>query len=303
MNRRVVVVDDDPVALRMLEDALRGGGFEVIRAYRAEDALRKVKCHKPDIVLTDLEMPGVNGVDLIAMIRADPEIQDTPILAVSGFTWEPIAQAAAQYGSDGQIAKPFTRQQVLEKIEECLAGARAAVPNLPRPAAESAVAEQPSHLRLAGASAGDRPPADPVPAAERSTGVVFDREAFLMYVDGDLNLAQRAIELLLGTLPERLDGMRKAVARNDHETLRTTAHTVKGAAAFFAAPAVLSAVVRLETMGISGDLTNADVAYFELERALASLEEALGEFVSEVVTMPAIANKAAEMNGAHLDLH
>ncbi|MEO8603993.1 MAG: response regulator, partial [bacterium] len=128
MNTRVLVVDDDPVALGMLEAALKLGGFDIVRAYGAEDALRKVKLRKPDIVLTDLEMPKINGVALISMIREDPEIQRTPVIAVTAHTWDTIGQAAAQVGCDALIAKPFSPQKLIEKVRECLAIRRAAAP-------------------------------------------------------------------------------------------------------------------------------------------------------------------------------
>jgi HPt (histidine-containing phosphotransfer) domain-containing protein len=101
-------------------------------------------------------------------------------------------------------------------------------------------------------------------------------------MDGNLDLAQRAIGVLPAALPDRLESIRKAVVSQDSEALREAAHILKGTVAFFAAPTVVAAALRLEMMGLSGDLTGAGTVYFDLERALARLVQALNEFVCEV---------------------
>jgi CheY-like chemotaxis protein/HPt (histidine-containing phosphotransfer) domain-containing protein len=274
MTTRVLIVDDDPIAAGILEDALRSGGFDVVRSYRADDAMRKMRLHKPDIVLTDLEMPVINGVELISMIREDPELREMPILAVSGYTWEPIAKAAAQYGCDGQIAKPFSPSEVMEKVRECLAA------RVPVSARVPQGMERP--VKSALPAAAPSPPERPSDDRPSSPEPAFDRTAFLGFVDEDLDLARRSIKLLLGNLPVRVEEIRQAVVNGDREALRTSTHTLKGAAAFFAAPVVLDVLLRLEAMARSGHLAGAGAAYFELERALARLKDALDEFVGEL---------------------
>jgi two-component system cell cycle response regulator DivK len=274
MKGRILIVDDDPVALGMLEEALKVGGFEVLRAYDAEDALRKVKLQKPDLVLTDLEMPKVNGVALIAMIREDPEIQRVPIIAVTSYIWDSIGQAAGDVGCDGYITKPFLPRELIQKVGEYLAR-RHDAPALPLR----------RHLVLQESKPVAAPPPVRGPAAvagPEDTRTVFDRAAFLEYMDGNLDLAQRAIGVLPAALPDRLESIRKAVVSQDSEALREAAHILKGTVAFFAAPTVVAAALRLEMMGLSGDLTGAGTVYFDLERALARLVQALNEFVCEV---------------------
>jgi CheY-like chemotaxis protein len=300
MKGRILVVDDDPVAMGMLEDALKLGGFEVLRAYGAEDALRKVKLRKPDVVLTDLEMPKVNGVELIAMIREDPDIQRTPIFAVTSHTWDTVGQAAAQVGCDAFISKPFAPQELIRKVEECLATRHAAPapPPQPPPGVEgSKPVAAPSPGRGAAAVPHTRGPT----AGAEDTGTIFDRVAFLEYVAGNLAHARRAIGMLLDSLPDRLENIRKAIASQHSEALRLTAHSFKGAVAFFAAPAVVAVAFRLEMMGCAGDLTSAGGVYFDLERECARLVQALNEFVREVGSAPA-APKAADEQGVKLHL-
>lgn len=291
MNATILVVDDDPIALQMLEESVRRGGFEVLRAYGAEDALRKVKLRRPDLVLTDLEMPKLNGVELIVKIRKDPEICDTPIIVVTAYAWDTIGQAAAQAGCDGHIAKPFTSEKLLLKVRECLAARAGAVaPRRPPVAADAPPrAMAPSLVRRTA----PLPTAVPAASPAGDEGTVFDRATFLEYVDGDVDIAQRAIAVLLETLPDRLEAIRVAVASRDSAALRAAAHSVKGSVAFFAAPVVVAAAYRLEIMGSSGDLGQAGMVYFDLERAIGRLVEALKGYLGEIDSPP-VAAKAAE---------
>jgi CheY-like chemotaxis protein/HPt (histidine-containing phosphotransfer) domain-containing protein len=297
MSATILVVDDDPVALRMLEEAVKAGGYEVLRAYGAEDALRKVKLRRPDLVLTDLEMPKVNGVALIASIRADAEIRHTPIIAVTSYACDTMGQAAAQVGCDGNIAKPFLPKQLLLKVREFLA-TRHPAPELHMPRPLTALRPAPPPAAVGPAAAAPTPSTG-AGAVEGST--IFERATFLEYVDGNLEHAQRTIEVLLRTLPERLAVMRQAVAGGDRDTLRQSAHALKGSLAFFAAPAVVAAAFRLEMMGHAGDLSGAGAQYFELERALDRLVVALNEFVREVGGAPDAAKAApTPVPGLHL---
>ena len=116
MLAKILVVEDDPDIMRILTHALTGAGFKVIAAYGGEDAIRKVALHKPDLVMTDLAMPRVSGVEVIQAIKEDPETQHIPVVAVTAHVWDPIAQAAGQVGCDGYISKPFSTKQIIQEV-------------------------------------------------------------------------------------------------------------------------------------------------------------------------------------------
>jgi len=116
MNAKILVVEDDLDIMRILRHALEGAGYQVISAYGGEDAIRKVKVQKPDLVLTDLAMPKVSGVEVIEVIKTDPETQHIPVIAVTAHTWDGIAQSAGQVGCDGYISKPFSARQIIQEV-------------------------------------------------------------------------------------------------------------------------------------------------------------------------------------------
>jgi CheY-like chemotaxis protein len=111
-----MVVEDDPDLMRLLSHTLKSAGFNVVQAYGGEDALRKVKAQKPDLVLTDLAMPKMSGVEVIHQIKSDPETADIPCVAVTAHMWDHIAQSAGQVGCDSFIAKPFNSVRLLQEV-------------------------------------------------------------------------------------------------------------------------------------------------------------------------------------------
>ena len=116
MNAKILIVEDDPDIMRILHHTLSTEGFQVVQAYGGEDAIRKVALHKPDLVLTDLSMPKISGVEVIQTIKTDPDTQHIPVVAVTAHVWDGIAQSAGQVGCDGYISKPFTAKQVVQEV-------------------------------------------------------------------------------------------------------------------------------------------------------------------------------------------
>lgn len=120
MKAKIMVVEDDPDIMRILMHTLMGEGYQVVPAYGGEDALRKVKVHKPDLVLTDLAMPKVSGVEVIHRIKSDPATKDIPVIAVTAHVWDTLAQSAGQVGCDGYISKPFNNKQLVLEVQKHL---------------------------------------------------------------------------------------------------------------------------------------------------------------------------------------
>ena len=120
MGAKILVVEDEPDIMRIISHTLTAAGYRVLPAYGGEDAIRKVKQHLPDLVLTDLAMPKVSGVEVIQAIKKDPETQHIPVLAVTAHVWDGIAQSAGQVGCDGYISKPFNMKQLLQEVQKHL---------------------------------------------------------------------------------------------------------------------------------------------------------------------------------------
>lgn len=113
---KILVIEDDVDLMRLISQMLKSAGFQVIQAYGGEDAFRKLKLRRPDLILTDLAMPKMTGVEIIHEVKSDPATHEIPCVAVTAFTWDNIAQAASQVGCDGFIAKPFNAVRLLKEV-------------------------------------------------------------------------------------------------------------------------------------------------------------------------------------------
>lgn len=116
---RVLVVDDFPTMRRIVKNLLKQLGFENID--EAEDgmqALQKMKVGQYGLVVSDWNMPNMEGIDLIRKIRQDPNLKDTPFLMVTAEAEKEKVIEAIKAGVDNYIVKPFTAEVLKEKLEK-----------------------------------------------------------------------------------------------------------------------------------------------------------------------------------------
>lgn len=117
MKKRVLVVDDEPAVLRFTSVSLSVAGYEVVTATGGEEALKLVDSAKPDIVLLDLVMEPLTGLDVLARLRAFSQL---PVIAFSARS--DLGAIALKEGANGFIAKPFRPDQLVKKIADTLGG-------------------------------------------------------------------------------------------------------------------------------------------------------------------------------------
>lgn len=111
---RVLVVDDSPALRLMLADLLTAAGYQVILADDGDVALTEVRRHRPDVVLTDLNMPRMHGLHFIAALQADPSLAALPVLVLTSEDGE--RKRALAPGVQGWIVKPFEPAELLEAL-------------------------------------------------------------------------------------------------------------------------------------------------------------------------------------------
>lgn len=120
---RVLIVDDEPAVRRTVVRFLRRSGFDVDEAEDGAAALKAVANVRPDVVITDVNMPDMDGIELLAALRSgDPEL---PVIVISGGGVIPkrvLLKNANMLGATFTIAKPFTMDEILEVVSEALGG-------------------------------------------------------------------------------------------------------------------------------------------------------------------------------------
>src|SRR5690242_9565986 len=117
----VLVVDDAPANLKLTELVLAGAGYDIQTARDAEEALTMLRDIRPRAVLTDLHLPGIDGLELARRLRADPATQDSVILAVTASALRSDEQSAVAAGFDGFIVKPYDTRKLSAIVRQHLA--------------------------------------------------------------------------------------------------------------------------------------------------------------------------------------
>ena len=120
MMRSILAVDDSASIRQMVAFTLQGAGYEVVAASDGQEALEHAKSKKVDLVLTDINMPKMDGIALIRALRALPQHKFTPILTLTTESTADKKQEGKTAGATGWIIKPFNPEQLLAVIKKVL---------------------------------------------------------------------------------------------------------------------------------------------------------------------------------------
>jgi len=117
---RVLVVDDEPMNVRVMAVHLEAKGYEVLKAYNGEEALRITREAKPDLILLDIIMPGMDGYEVTARLRKDPETTIIPIVLVTGLQGTEDKVKGLNAGADDFLIKPVKQAELLARVRSLL---------------------------------------------------------------------------------------------------------------------------------------------------------------------------------------
>jgi len=119
-EKTILVVDDSSLIIDIVKDGLMQAGFQVITAENGKIALKKLKAHKPDMIISDLYMPEMDGVTLCSALQADPSFSGIPFVVMSSSTDRAVMRRMIQRGACAFLAKPFNMEQVIITVEKLL---------------------------------------------------------------------------------------------------------------------------------------------------------------------------------------
>jgi CheY-like chemotaxis protein len=123
-KRSVLVVDDNPTNLKLLQFLLKSQGYDVQSAGDAERAQAQLRRSLPDLILMDIQLPGLDGLALTKQLKADASTQRIPIVAVTAYAMKGDEKRAREAGVDGYLTKPIRKRQLIEAVETALASSR-----------------------------------------------------------------------------------------------------------------------------------------------------------------------------------
>jgi len=115
--RTVLLVDDEPALVDVLESYLHDDGFTVVRANDGPTALERFEQHRPDLVLLDINLPGLPGTEVLRRMRA---VRDVPIIMLTGRVDEVDRVVGLELGADDYVGKPFSPREVVARVKSVL---------------------------------------------------------------------------------------------------------------------------------------------------------------------------------------
>jgi two-component system, cell cycle response regulator DivK len=121
MSKRILVVEDTENNRRILNDLLTNAGFTVIEADNGEKGVAMAAECRPDLILMDIQLPVIDGYEATRQIKANPDLQHIPVIAVTSYALSGDEAKAFACGCNGYFAKPFSPRVILAKIREFLA--------------------------------------------------------------------------------------------------------------------------------------------------------------------------------------
>jgi two-component system cell cycle response regulator DivK len=120
MSKLILVVEDQEDNRRIMRDLLASAGYEVMEALTGEEGVAAAESHRPDLILMDIQLPGLDGYEATRRIKTNPDLHHIPIIVVTSYALSGDDVKAFGAGCDDYVSKPFSPRELLAKIREFL---------------------------------------------------------------------------------------------------------------------------------------------------------------------------------------
>jgi two-component system cell cycle response regulator DivK len=121
----ILIVEDNKKNLKLVRDVLQVKGYETLEAGTAEDGLKLARALAPDLILMDIQLPGMNGIDALRALRAEPATVAIPVIAITASVMQQDRQEYLRTGFNGFIEKPINLRKFLDTVQQTLKGSKA----------------------------------------------------------------------------------------------------------------------------------------------------------------------------------
>lgn len=118
--KTVLIVEDNELNMKLFHDLLEAHGYHVLEARTGPEALKSATDHRPDLILMDIQLPEVSGLEVTQRIKENSELAEIPVIAVTAFAMKGDEERIRQGGCEDYIAKPISVASFLEKVKRYL---------------------------------------------------------------------------------------------------------------------------------------------------------------------------------------
>lgn len=119
-NKRILVVEDDLMNMRLAQHVLEVEGYTVVKAATGQEALKQIESTLPDLILMDLQLPDIDGMTLVRILRAKAITRDTTILALTAYAMKGDREKILQIGCNDYISKPINVKEFINTVRRYL---------------------------------------------------------------------------------------------------------------------------------------------------------------------------------------
>ncbi|HEX8215161.1 MAG TPA: response regulator [Allosphingosinicella sp.] len=121
MAKKIIVVEDNELNLKLFCDLLRAHGYETEAVRDGREAVERTRAFAPDLIIMDIQMPHVSGLELIEQLKADPDLKPIPVMAVTAYAAKGDEERIRDAGAEGYVSKPISVMKFVEAVGGLLA--------------------------------------------------------------------------------------------------------------------------------------------------------------------------------------
>lgn len=120
MAKRVMIVEDNELNMKLFQDLLEARGYEILQTRDGMEALKMARAEKPDLILMDIQLPEVSGLEVTKWLKEDDDLKAIPVIAVTAFAMKGDEEKIREGGCEAYIAKPISVSNFLATVEQFL---------------------------------------------------------------------------------------------------------------------------------------------------------------------------------------
>ena len=116
----ILIVEDNEKNMKLVRDVLQVKGYQTLEAATAEDGIALAQAHSPDLVLMDIQLPGMDGIEALGVLRENPATAHIPVIAVTASVMQQDRKLITEAGFDAYIGKPINLKEFLQAVREMI---------------------------------------------------------------------------------------------------------------------------------------------------------------------------------------
>lgn len=123
MSKTVLIVEDNELNMKLFNDLLEAHGYSTVGTRNGVEAMDLARRHRPDLILMDIQLPEVSGLDVTRALKADPELRAIPVIAVTAFAMKGDEERIREGGCEAYLSKPISVSKFLDTVRQFLPAA------------------------------------------------------------------------------------------------------------------------------------------------------------------------------------